>query len=314
MSVSNGTRMRTQHTHSVDVRQQYERVLAGAPVRSRFIGVGEGTVHLLEKGGGRPLVLLPGGASLAAFFLPLLDELDGVRALAPDRPGQGLSDPVDLGRDRFRETAVAWVDDLLGALDLGTTALLGHSGGAVWALWYALAHPDRVSRLVLVAPPALPNVRCPLPLRVVGTPGLGSLLSRLVPPTPKSLLRFAGVMGEGATLAGYPEFLDLWVATGRDPIADRAAQDEHRALLSPFALVTRSAFRRGTRVRTDDLRRLAVPTLLVWGERDPLANTSIARALAELIPDARLRTLPTGHMPWLGQPARAAAAVADFLR
>ncbi len=68
--------------------------------------------------------------------------------MAPDRPGQGLSDPIDLPRDRYRETAVAWLDRLLDALDLDAAAVLGHSGGAVWALWYALAHPDRVKQLV----------------------------------------------------------------------------------------------------------------------------------------------------------------------
>lgn len=229
MNIVYGARRRARGPvpHSVEVRQVYQRVLAGSSVRSRHLEVGAGNrVHLLDKGAGPPLVLLPGGASFAAFFLPLLNELEGVHAMAPDRPGQELSDPVDLPRDRFRETAVAWVDRMLDALELDATALLGHSGGGMWALWYALAHPDRVTRLVLVSPPALPKTRLPLPLRLMGTPWLGELVSRLVPPTPQSLVRFAGVMGEGTTLARHPALLDLWAATGRDPIADRAAKEE----------------------------------------------------------------------------------------
>ena len=162
----------------------------------------DGRVHLLEKGAGRPVVLLhsPGGA--AGFFLPLLNELDGVRAMAPDRPGQGLSDPIDLPRTRYRENAVAWLDRLLDTLELDATALLGHSGGAMWALWYALARPDRVDRLVLIGPPAVPGTRLPLPIRLAATPGAGELLSRLVPPSPKSVLQFAHLAArEGNTLA-----------------------------------------------------------------------------------------------------------------
>ena len=136
----------------------------------------------LEKGGGSPLVLLHGTTASAGIFLPLLDELDGVRALAPDRPGHGLSDPIDLPRDRFRESVVEWLDQLLDALDVDAPALLGHSAGGIWALWYALARPDRVERLVLIAPPAVPGTRCPLPIRLMATPGLGALMSRLVPP------------------------------------------------------------------------------------------------------------------------------------
>ena len=59
----------------------------------------------------------------------------------------------------------------------------------MWALWYALAHPDRVKRLVLLGVPTLPKTRCPLPIRLVATPGLGQLLSRLTPPSPKEEFR-----------------------------------------------------------------------------------------------------------------------------
>jgi pimeloyl-ACP methyl ester carboxylesterase len=121
--------------------------------------------------------------------------LRGIRALDPDRPGQGLSDPIEHPPNRYRETAVAWVDRLLDTLELDTTTLLGHSGGGAWAQWYALAHLNRVKRLVLINPPALPKTRVALPLRLSATPGGGNLLSRLMPPSPKALLRLASCMG-----------------------------------------------------------------------------------------------------------------------
>lgn len=314
MNVEHRAHARTPHTHSAEVRQAYERVLAGASVRRRQVEVAGGRVHLLEQGAGPPVVLLPGGGSFAGFFLPLLDELEGVRALAPDRPGQGLSDPVDLARSRFRATAVDWLDRLFDELELDAAALLGHSGGAVWALWYALAHPDRVHRLVLVGGPAFPETRCPLPLRLASTPGMGKLLSRLAPPSPKVLLRMASFMGEGETLAAHPDLLDLWVATGRDPVLDRAHTAELRMLISPLALLSRSGWRRHSRIRPDELRRVAMPTLVMWGERDPMSSAAAAQACTGLIPHARLEIRPGGHLPWLEQPRQTAAAIAEFVR
>ena len=305
---------RTEQTHPVEVRQVYERVLAGSSVRGRHVEVGAGgRAHLLEKGDGPPVVLLHGTGNSAGFLLPLLHELHGVRAIAPDLPGVGLSDPIDLPADRYRETAVAWLDGLLDTLELDATTLVGHSGGGVWALWYALAHPGRVRRLVLIGPPALPKTSCPLPMRLVATPGVGTLLSRLAPPTPKSVLQLASVMGERTTLARRPDLIDLLVALGRDPVTDRAAKAEIRLLVSPFALLSRSGFRGRSRVRPEELGQLAMPTLIVWGERDPLGGVPVAQAITDLIPHARLEVLPTGHGPWLGEPAKTAATIVDFV-
>jgi 2-hydroxy-6-oxonona-2,4-dienedioate hydrolase len=303
-------------SHAVEVAQAYDRMLAGTSVRSRYVQMGvNGRVHLLEKGAGPPIVFLHGTGNLAGFFLPLLNELEGVRVLVPDRPGVGLSDPIDLPRHRFRESATVWLDRLLDVLELKTAALVGHSGGGMWALWYALAHPDRVERLVLIGPPALPKTRCPLPIRLAGTPGLGGLLSRLAPPTSNSVLQFAHhAAHERETLARYPDQIDLMVASARDPLADRVTRAELRVFVSPFALLSPAGFRHRSRVRPDELRQLTIPTLVMWGERERLGGVSVAEAATELIPRAELKVLPAGHAPWLGKPAQTAAAIIDFVR
>jgi hypothetical protein len=60
---------RTRQPHSCEIRQAYDRVLAGASTRSRSVLIGAGgRVHLLEQGAGPPVVLLHGTGSSAGSF------------------------------------------------------------------------------------------------------------------------------------------------------------------------------------------------------------------------------------------------------
>jgi pimeloyl-ACP methyl ester carboxylesterase len=171
-------------------------------------------------------------------------------------PGFGQSEPVRVPRERLRDAAVEFVDEILDALALKTPALAGNSMGGTWGLWHALARPARVRRLVLLgSAPLLPGTRPPVPLRVTA-----------------------------ANLA------------------------ELRAVISPFG------FRPGARIDPDALRRLSVPALLIWGDRDPVGTVEVAQATARLMPQARLELLPAGHVPYLGHPERVAELVSAFVR
>lgn len=290
-----------------------ERVLAGSRLARRRIEVGAGDgVQLLERGQGEPLVILHGTGPGAAFLRPLLDRLEGVRLIAPDRPGQGLSTPTNIARREFRDHAVRWIGQLLDTLELGRVALAGHSMGGLWALWYALARPDRTNRLVLLAPPQLPGTRCPLPYRVMGTPGLFRLVQQCSPPSRESSLRFARLMGEGDTLVDHPDLLDLMVAASIDPVIQRTNVNEARAIISPAALVSPSGFRRPMRLRPSELGRLETPTLLIWGDREPLGSAETARQIARQMANATLELVPAGHAPWIGRPDLTATLINEF--
>lgn len=295
--------------HPDDAREAYERILADAQVGHRYLETRSGRrVHLVEAGEGPPVVLLHGGGTSSLSHLPLLAHLDGMRAINVDRPGFGLSDPVRVPRERYREAAVEFVDEVLDALGLGSCALAGASGGGLWALWYALAHPERVRRLALLtAIPLLPGTRVPAPLRMMVAPLIGDVLAR-VKPSPKMVVRFMSAMGEKDTIVRHPEVIESLVAAGRDPVAVAAGLAEHRAVASPFG------FRASLCLRPEELRSLKAPTLMIWGDHDPLGSAEAARRTASLIPDAQLEVLPAGHVPWLGHAPRVAGLLSRFVR
>ena len=125
-----------------------------APTSTTHLTADDGTrlaVHL--TGSGAPLLCLPGGPMLDSGYLRGLGGLAAHRAVARlDLRGTGASgtptDPASYRCDR----QVADVESVRRHLGLDRLDLLAHSAGANLAYAYAAAHPDRVARLVLVAP------------------------------------------------------------------------------------------------------------------------------------------------------------------
>jgi len=296
-------------THPDDVIAAHARALAGSSAQSRHVEVAGGRrMHAIEVGDGKPLVLLHGSGPTALQFLPLLERLTGVRAIAVDRPGFGLSDPIERRSADYREAAVDSVNRILDGLGLTETALLGNSAGGTWALWYALANPDRVTRLVLLgAPPLFPGTRVPPPMLAVATPSAAPP-PQMPPPSTETVIQSMSIFGEGKTIARYPEQIEAMVAAGSDRLLAGARRNELRALIAP------TGWRPALAMQQEELHALTVPTLLIWGEQDPLGGADVAATAAATIPHAQLELLPAGHAPWLGHPDRVAARVRDFVR
>jgi len=295
--------------HTVSIEESYRRMLGPVDAQAQFIARPSGRlVHVVAAGDGPPVVHLHGTNTSSLSHLMLLDRTRSTRSYLVDRPGRGLSDPDPFRRKDFREYSVDFVGDVLDALELDTAQLVGASGGGIWATWFSLAHPERVRGLVMLGSvPTLPGGRVPLPLRLAATPGLGDLMTRAVKPGRRMLLKMMASVGEAETILRHPDLLDSLVAGARDPVAAHANVAELRAL------ITARGFRTGMRLNRDDLRRLAVPTLMIWGDRDPVVPLAHARTLAAEIPHARLEVLRAGHVPQLGHPDRVAALVEDFV-
>src|SRR6185312_14881054 len=121
-------------------------------LRLRHVETAAGGLSTIEAGTGEPVLLLHGLGATKASFLPTLDALaPSYRAIAVDLPGFGDSaKPLFAAYDPsyFARAMTA----LLDALELDSAHVVGNSMGGRVALELGLAHPDRVNRLVLLAP------------------------------------------------------------------------------------------------------------------------------------------------------------------
>jgi pimeloyl-ACP methyl ester carboxylesterase len=266
-------------------------------------------VRVLSFGSGQPLVLLHGVAVSAAAWTPLLGELAGYRIHAVDLPGHGLSSPVAYRRGEVRGHTLQMIDDLYDALALGPTPVVGHSLGGMFALWYAAARPGRIGSLVVVGDPAvaLPGSTVRMPLSLMTVPVLGPAMLRS--PSPRAMYRKLFGMGNGdAAAAAAPiELLDaLRFATRRPGTARSVAALMHAI----------NGFRRPrpeNEMDADELGRVTVPTLFLWGTKDPYLAPGDARPWIEKMPAATLHEVPAGHAPWLEDPAGCAEVIARHL-
>ena len=294
--------------HTPTMEEVYRRMLGAAGTDGRFVARPSGRlVHVVAAGDGPPVLHLHATNTSSLSHLMLLGRTPALRSYLVDRPGCGLSDPDPFRRGHFREYAVGFVGDVLDALGLDAAVLVGASGGGIWATWYALAHPERVRGLAMLGSvPTLPGGRPPLPMRLAAAPGVGDLMVRAVKPGRRTMLRMMASMGEAEAIVRHPDLLDSLVAGARDPVATRANLAELRALMSPRGI------RSGMRFTREDLHQLAVPTMMIQGDRDPVLPLAQARAAAAEIPDVRLAVLPAGHVPQLGSPDRVAALLEDF--
>jgi pimeloyl-ACP methyl ester carboxylesterase len=255
-----------------------------------------------------PTVLVHGGLSQAGEWFSLAGLIPG-HVIVPDRPGCGLSYPIDYRKIAdFRQAAVAWLLDLLDGIGADQVDLVGNSMGSFFAMAFAIAHPRRVRRLVLVgAPLGLGDMRAPLFMRLWGLPITGPLISKLTFSDPEKLRKQVYPL-----LVAHPEtvpldFLELDIAQAKIPGVGRTSYTMLRALITWRGM-------RPELILREEMTRLPTPTLFVWGDADAFVSPSVGREVAAAMPDARIEVLPdTGHLPHIERPEAVAGAINGFL-
>ncbi len=271
------------------------------PEVSQSIRTGGFDTNFHDIGAGAPVLLIHGsGPGVSAWanwrlLLPVLSQTR--RVIAPDMRGFGFTErPLDPA-DASAYTMAAWVQqavDLLDALNIEQTDLVGNSFGGALALALAIAHPQRVRRLVLMG-----SVGVPFEI----TPGLDA------------------VWGYTPSVEVMRGLLDIF-AFSRALVTDELAALRYQASIQPgfqeaFAAMFPAPRQRWVDAMTSPeaaIRALPQPTLVVHGREDrviPLANSL---TLAQWIPQAQLHVFgECGHWTQIEHAARFARLVEDFL-
>jgi pimeloyl-ACP methyl ester carboxylesterase len=265
-------------------------------VTARFISLASGlSVRVVESGSANspPVVLVPGWACTAWVFHETLPALAGAgfRAIAVELKGHGLSDKPPDEAEYTVESMRDHLVDILNALSLPVTGLVGHSMGASVAAHAAAVIPDRVSGLALVAPVGFAGVR-------------GLSLFRLL--TPASIIPWLPAM---ASRLVVKTMLEIVYGDLRDP--GQRDVDEFRAP-AQFPGFTRSLRHL---LHAFDWKRpfpkLALPHFVIAGTRDHL---SLAKDAQRYSDRPALVIEGAGHVLFSEAPDLVNTALISFFR
>lgn len=268
---------------------------------SQFVDLGGGLkVHLRDEGprDAPAIVLLHGSNADLHTWDAWTAALKGqYRVVRYDQIGHGLTGPSPTG-DYSRAAFSADVGKVADKLGLGRFVLAGNSMGGGIALDYALAHPERLNGLVLVdaaGAPQLGKAKGNIGFTIARMPGLRNLMTRI---TPRSVIEKSLHQTVANQAIVTPTMVDRYWELLRYP-------GNRRATMERFSLGFEHA-------APAQLARLRVPTLILWGEKDPLIPLASGKWLAQHIPGARMIVYPgIGHIP---MEEAAQASVGDLER
>lgn len=279
---------------------------------SQFLALPSGArVHFRDEGrrDGMPLVLIHGSNASLHTWEPWVGLLgDTYRVITLDLPGHGLTGRVpddDYSMDAYVATVAAVADHLgIERFVLGGNSM---GGGVTWQ--FALAHPERVSVMLLVDAVGLWSWReqgpprgegSPIAFRLLGQDWFRGIARNL---DPKPLIK------QGLEASFYdPKLVDDAMI---ERYYDLAMRDGSRAA----TLIRFGSLRASADAPEPDLGQLDQPTLILWGQHDNLIPPEVGQKFAEVLPNARLIVYPdAGHIPMEEVAERSAADVRAFLQ
>jgi pimeloyl-ACP methyl ester carboxylesterase len=224
---------------------------------------------------------------------------DRYRIITVDLPGHSLTRAPD-GYVATGDGFADLIDALAAKLALPKFAIAGNSmgGGVAWQT--AVRYPNRLDALILADAagwPAETLKKPPLAFKLLKY-SWGRAFLRSIDNTPLIRSGLRGEVGDPAVITDA--FIARWAELQRAP--------GHRAILMSIQPGKHS------QATQEALSTIKVPTLILWGEVDPLIEVASAHKFAEAIPGAQLILYPkVGHLPQVEIPQRTADDVAAFL-
>lgn len=280
-----------------------KKVEQALPARGRFIDVPGARLHVIERGQGPALLLIHGlGGQSAHYTYGIVDKLaPHFRVIAVDRPGSGYSSR-DAGSSAALETQADNMAALIDQLKLERPFVVGHSLGGAISLALALAHPEKVAGLALIAP--LTHITDKV------SPAFKGLL--IQKPWLRTLI--AWTMATPATIMGGEKMLAE--VFGPEPVpADFATRGGGLLTLRPGQFLAASA---DIQALPDSLPQqqvrygeLKLPVSVLYGRNDRILDpTENGTDFVAKIKGARLELVDGGHMLPVTNPT----LTADFIR
>ncbi len=249
----------------------------------RMVQHKDGQISYLRGGKGTPFILLhgiPGSSQAWSAVAPLLAENFDV--IVPDLVGFGASDPPD--GDYYMESQALALLRLLERLGIHKAYLGGHDfGGPVALTLMRLGTWFRVEGLFLSATNLFTDTYIPPPLRLARFPIIGSLFFWAMAENRMGIrmLHFQAVANKSAI--PWKEFRNHLTSSGLN-LTRRIFQRSLADLKLNYGDIEAS------------LPHIRVPTLILWGDRDPFFAVNVGERTCRAIPGSVLKILPgTGH-------------------
>lgn len=237
------------------------RLLANLPVSERRLRLAGISTSVLEGGEGPPIVLLHGPGEHAAKWFRVIPELARThRVVAPDLPGHGNSDAIDGPVEP--ERVLSWLDELIEQTCPSPAVLVGQILGGAIAARYAASHGSRIRCLVLSDALGLAPFQ--------PTPEFGEALVRFVTePTSETHDRlWQGCAFDLERLrTGLGPMWDDLSAYNLDRAQMAALKPTQQGLMEQFGF---------PEIAPEELSRIAVPTVLIWGRHDLATSLDVA--------------------------------------
>lgn len=272
--------------------------------QQRMQVAGRGQLHVIdlparepaaEAGDDAPILLVHGYGSSTESYKPIFNELARRhRVIAVDLPGFGLSDrrAGDYSPEALSDVLV----EILDQKHITRAHVVGHSWGGSIVLSFALRHPDRLARLIVISGWLYEDQILPF-MRWGQVPFVGETLYAM---------QYTQLAGEKL----YFNFYDPRFVTAE--VVEKVQAGMRRPGTVAAALAAARGMHFSARERRH--RDITVETLLLWGAEDQVSRPLFGARLARELPRARFVSIPAcGHIPMIECRGPTAAAMLDFL-